>query len=222
MVRIYNGGDRKGLAADVGRSLRGKGFRVTLTTNTVEKVQKTVIVGSDANDPEVLFVKTFFKSADGPRRQACRSHRRRAGRQQVRRLQQGREVHLHGEHRHGLPALARACPPRPAWATEPVASVAGAVRTRRPSGRSHSEPSRSEPSRSGLRASDPHAPERACNRRALSGRTSRQAASRPPRPSALSRASVTSRCADGVTMSSSSPTLIRSCARRGRTAGRHG
>jgi LytR cell envelope-related transcriptional attenuator len=62
VIKVYNGGDRKGLAADVGRSLRAKGFRVTLTTNTVEKIQKTVIVGADANNPEVKFVKTFFKS----------------------------------------------------------------------------------------------------------------------------------------------------------------
>jgi hypothetical protein len=63
VVRVYNGGDRKGLAADVGRSLRTKGFRVTLTTNTVEKIQKTVIVGADVNNPEVKFVKTFFKQS---------------------------------------------------------------------------------------------------------------------------------------------------------------
>jgi LytR cell envelope-related transcriptional attenuator len=63
VVRVYNGGDRKGLAADVGRSLRGKGFRVTLTTNTVEKIQKTVIVGADVKNPEVKFVKTFFKES---------------------------------------------------------------------------------------------------------------------------------------------------------------
>jgi LytR cell envelope-related transcriptional attenuator len=63
VVRVYNGGDRKGLAADVGRSLRGKGFRVVLTTNTVEKIQKTVIVGAEQNNPEVLFVKSFFKEA---------------------------------------------------------------------------------------------------------------------------------------------------------------
>ena len=63
VVKVYNGGDRKGLAADVGRSLRTKGFRVILTTNTVEKIQKTVIVGADANNPEVLFVKSFFKGA---------------------------------------------------------------------------------------------------------------------------------------------------------------
>ena len=63
VIRVYNGGDRKGLAADVGRSLRGKGFRVVITTNTAEKIQKTVIVGADDNNPEVLFVKSFFKEA---------------------------------------------------------------------------------------------------------------------------------------------------------------
>ena len=63
VVKVYNGGDRKGLAADVGRSLRNEGFRVILTTNTVEKIQKTVIVGADGNNPEVVFVKSFFKEA---------------------------------------------------------------------------------------------------------------------------------------------------------------
>jgi hypothetical protein len=62
-VKVYNGGDRRGLAGDVGRSLRRKGFKVTLMTNTVEKIQKTVIVGADAKNPEVAFVKSFFKDA---------------------------------------------------------------------------------------------------------------------------------------------------------------
>ena len=53
-----------GLAADVSRNLRSKGFRVVHTDNTVEKIQKTVIVGADGNNPEVLFVKSFFKEAD--------------------------------------------------------------------------------------------------------------------------------------------------------------
>jgi hypothetical protein len=63
VVKVYNGGDRKGLAADVGRSLRSEGFRVILTTNTVEKIQKTVIVGAAENNPEVLFVKSFFNES---------------------------------------------------------------------------------------------------------------------------------------------------------------
>ena len=29
----------------------------------MEKIQKTVIVGADPNNPEVLFVKTFFKES---------------------------------------------------------------------------------------------------------------------------------------------------------------
>ncbi len=63
VVKVYNGGDRRGLAGDVTRLLRRKGFKVTLTTNTVEKIQKTVIVGAGAKNPEVLFVKSFFKDA---------------------------------------------------------------------------------------------------------------------------------------------------------------
>jgi hypothetical protein len=63
IVKVYNGGDRRGLAGDVTRSLRGKGFKVTVTDNTVEKISKTVIVGGGAKNPEVLFVKSFFKDS---------------------------------------------------------------------------------------------------------------------------------------------------------------
>jgi len=63
IIKVYNGGDRRGLAGDVGRSLRNKGFKVTLTTNTVEKISKTVIVGANAKNPEVLFVRSFFKDS---------------------------------------------------------------------------------------------------------------------------------------------------------------
>ena len=63
IIKVYNGGDRRGLAGDVGRSLRNKGFKVTVTTNTGEKISKTVIVGTDAKDPKVLFVKSFFKDS---------------------------------------------------------------------------------------------------------------------------------------------------------------
>ena len=63
IVKVYNGGDRQGLAGDVTRSLRAKGFKVPVTDNTKEKISKTVIVGGGAQNPEVLFVKTFFKDA---------------------------------------------------------------------------------------------------------------------------------------------------------------
>jgi hypothetical protein len=62
-VKVYNGGNKRGLAGDVGRSLRERGFNVIRTANTAEKISKTVIVGADAKNPEVLLVKGFFKDA---------------------------------------------------------------------------------------------------------------------------------------------------------------
>jgi LytR cell envelope-related transcriptional attenuator len=62
-VKVFNGGNSRGLAANVGRSLRGKGFKVTGTSNTIEKIDETVIVGSGERDPEVLLAKSFFKGA---------------------------------------------------------------------------------------------------------------------------------------------------------------
>jgi hypothetical protein len=63
VVNVYNGGTKKGLAGDVGRSLRSRGFRVTKTSNTGQKITKTVILGAGAKNPEVLLVKGFFKDA---------------------------------------------------------------------------------------------------------------------------------------------------------------
>ena len=62
-VSVFNGGSKKGLAGDVGRSLRTRGFKVQRTTNTGEKIQQTVIVGAGAKNPEVLLVQSFFKDA---------------------------------------------------------------------------------------------------------------------------------------------------------------
>jgi len=62
-VKVFNGGNKRGLAGDVGRALRGRGFNVVRTTNTAEKISKTVIVGADPKNPEVLLVKGFFKGA---------------------------------------------------------------------------------------------------------------------------------------------------------------
>jgi len=64
VVSVYNGGDKRGLAGDVGRAMRERGFKVQRTTNTGEKVQRTIIVGAGAKNPEVLLVKGFFKNAD--------------------------------------------------------------------------------------------------------------------------------------------------------------
>jgi len=62
-VSVYNGGDRRGLAGDVGRALRERGFKTQQIDDTGEKIQKTVIVGARAKNPEVLLVKAFFKDA---------------------------------------------------------------------------------------------------------------------------------------------------------------
>jgi hypothetical protein len=63
-VSVFNGGNKRGLAGDVGRSLRERGFKVQTTTNTLQKVQKTVVVGASTKNPEVLLVKRFFKDAE--------------------------------------------------------------------------------------------------------------------------------------------------------------
>jgi hypothetical protein len=62
-VRVYNGGDKKGLAGDVTRALRARDFNVLDPTNTDQKVGVTVIIGNGAKNPEVLLVKSFFKKA---------------------------------------------------------------------------------------------------------------------------------------------------------------
>ena len=64
LVSVYNGGEKRGLAGDVGRALRGRGFKVEETGNTGEKVGKTTIVGAGEKNPEVLLVKGFFKNAE--------------------------------------------------------------------------------------------------------------------------------------------------------------
>ena len=62
-VKVYNGGNKRGLAGDVGRELRDQGFNVIRTTNTAGEISRTVIVGAEAKNPEVLLVQSFFKNA---------------------------------------------------------------------------------------------------------------------------------------------------------------
>ena len=63
VVNIYNGGSKRGLAGDLGRSMRDRGFRVQTVDNTLQKIQKTTIIGAGATNPEVLLVKSFYKEA---------------------------------------------------------------------------------------------------------------------------------------------------------------
>ncbi len=62
-VSVYNGGTKKGLAGDVGRSLRSRGFKVSSTGNTGQKIEQTIVVGAGAKNPEVLLVQSFFKKS---------------------------------------------------------------------------------------------------------------------------------------------------------------
>ncbi|SDS55585.1 LytR C-terminal domain-containing protein [Microlunatus soli] len=62
-VKVFNGGDKKGLAGDVTRQLRAKDFNALDPANSNDEISKTVIVGNAAKNPEVLLVKSFFKGA---------------------------------------------------------------------------------------------------------------------------------------------------------------
>nr|WP_239579474.1 LytR C-terminal domain-containing protein [Microlunatus panaciterrae] len=62
-VNIFNGGNKRGLAGDIARAMRAKEFKVAKVSNTEQAVSKTVIIGANAKNPEVLLVKSFFKSA---------------------------------------------------------------------------------------------------------------------------------------------------------------
>lgn len=62
-VRVYNGGDKKGLAGDITRDLRAKGFNVLDPANTDQHISTPVIVGNATKNPEVRLVKSFFIGA---------------------------------------------------------------------------------------------------------------------------------------------------------------
>jgi hypothetical protein len=64
VVNVFNGGDKRGLAGDVSRALRERGFRIQRVADTGENIQRTVIVGAGAKNPEVLLVRGFFKGAE--------------------------------------------------------------------------------------------------------------------------------------------------------------
>ncbi len=62
-VRVFNGGQVRGLAGDVANSLRGKGFNTSAAANTSQKVATTIVVGAKKTNPEVKLVASFFKGA---------------------------------------------------------------------------------------------------------------------------------------------------------------
>ncbi|WP_203567952.1 LytR C-terminal domain-containing protein [Aestuariimicrobium ganziense] len=62
-VNVYNGGYKQGLATTVAKALKAKGFMIKHVDNTDERIKTTVIVGADANNPEVKLVAAHFKNA---------------------------------------------------------------------------------------------------------------------------------------------------------------
>jgi hypothetical protein len=62
-VRVFNGGSTGGLAKRTSNYLIAFGFNSIKVNNTEEEIQQTVVVGNDANDPEVQLVLGFFENA---------------------------------------------------------------------------------------------------------------------------------------------------------------
>lgn len=63
VVRVFNGGETRGLARKVATALEGKGFKVSRVANTPADPHKTRIVGADVNNPQVKLVAGFFNDA---------------------------------------------------------------------------------------------------------------------------------------------------------------
>jgi hypothetical protein len=62
-LRVFNAGDKAGLARVTATFLRAKNFRVLRYANSDEKVTKPVVVGNSASDPEVQLVMGFFEDS---------------------------------------------------------------------------------------------------------------------------------------------------------------
>ncbi|MCW5952292.1 MAG: LytR C-terminal domain-containing protein [Propionibacteriaceae bacterium] len=63
-VRVLNGGTKGGMAKTAASHLRAYDFKVIKINNTTERLENTVIVGKDADDPQVQLLTYFFKDAE--------------------------------------------------------------------------------------------------------------------------------------------------------------
>jgi hypothetical protein len=63
VVRVYNGGTIRGLAATVAKELKTAGFVIATTGNAEEPIHNTVIIGVSPDSPEVQFVASWFDEA---------------------------------------------------------------------------------------------------------------------------------------------------------------
>lgn len=59
-IRVLNGGTVRNFASDVAKALRERGYKVSGVGNTDEQVGNIVVVGADANAPEVQLVASNF------------------------------------------------------------------------------------------------------------------------------------------------------------------
>lgn len=62
-VRVLNGGDTKGLATDVAKALKARGYKVSAVGNTDEAVTTPVVVGGSVDSPAVKLVAGNFTGA---------------------------------------------------------------------------------------------------------------------------------------------------------------
>ncbi len=62
-VRVLNGGDTKGLASEVAKNLKARGYKVATIGNTDEVITTPVIIGATIDSPAVKLVATNFPQA---------------------------------------------------------------------------------------------------------------------------------------------------------------
>ncbi len=63
-VRVLNGGTQGGMAKNAASHLRAFDFKVIKYGNTDERLKETIIVGKNADDPQVQLLTNFFKDAE--------------------------------------------------------------------------------------------------------------------------------------------------------------
>lgn len=62
-VRVLNGGDTKGLASEVAKNLKARGYKVSTIGNTDEVIGTPVIVAATVDSPAALLVASNFPGA---------------------------------------------------------------------------------------------------------------------------------------------------------------
>ncbi|MDO5499415.1 MAG: LytR C-terminal domain-containing protein [Propionibacteriaceae bacterium] len=63
-VRVLNASNKRGKAAEVSQQLKRQGFKVTRVGNADDNQQRSVIIGAEANSPEVELVAAQFVGFD--------------------------------------------------------------------------------------------------------------------------------------------------------------